>query len=174
MTSGSAVIAAVLSLSACGAVDGETSTSATSSQPVLADFGPCDDMSPDIVERRGLEMLGGYRSENVIGGEPGRVCRYLNSTDGYALLIATTAAELGYPEIAYKETFEPVRIGGRDAVQNGPQTGSSDVYKCRLLVDMAVGGLWFLFTRHSVHPGDPCADLAEIATEVVITLPPGS
>lgn len=169
-----ATAAVVAVLPACGTDSGDRSAPTTTSRPQFSDFDPCADIPADFVTRRGLEKSESYESANVVGEMPGRLCWYQDPPPGYSLLIATTAAELGYPSALYKERYEPVRIGGRDAERSGPQTGHESVYECRLLVDMAVGGLWFRFERFGVHPGDPCADLTEIATEVVAMLPPGS
>lgn len=174
VSAGLAAFAVAVFLSACNTVGIDGSAPTAAPLPKFSDFNPCANLPSDFVTRRGLEMLGSYESNNVVGDKPGRVCQYLDPFPGYSLLIAATAAELGYPGTLYKELYEPLKIGGRDAERSGPQTGREDKYECRLLVDMAVGGLWFQFIRSDVLPGDPCADLTEIATEVVDLLPPGS
>lgn len=182
--------ATALTVTACSHDDTSTSVTPITTEPQVSQaFDPCTDLSREFILKYGFNPPPGYERPDYLGGDPGRVvkraghraigCTYRNRNIGtYTIEIAVTDAELN------EDGPEPgSRIGDRRAEISGPvesETPGPDLGPngtCYALIDMAVGTLYMSIWRAgqpNTSETDACIVLANMATEIVAMLPPGS
>ncbi|WP_084505687.1 DUF3558 family protein [Nocardia harenae] len=168
-----AAVVVALFVSSCDAAEENRPGSVPQTTVQLSDFDPCDDHVRAVLADSGLTDAKRFEMQNMVGDRPGRGCSYRRQSD-YQLEIATTAARLGYVGTIYPERYDAVRVGGRPGEMARAEVGIVGSAECRLMVELALGGLWFRLSDYRSSAPDPCVELTDIATEVVGLLPSGN